>query len=87
MNFKTAQPSVSKQVFVAPSAHVIGNVTVGESSSIWYNAVLRGDVNKIFVGANSNIQDRVIVHVASKDEKYATTIGNNVTVGMLLVHH
>lgn len=86
MNFKTAQPNVTKQVFVAPSAHVIGNVFVGESSSIWYNAVLRGDVNKIFVGANSNIQDRVIVHVASKDEKYATSIGNNVTVGTFIFY-
>lgn len=83
MNYRKYQPSISKNVFVAPSAHVIGNVTLGENSSVWYNTVLRGDVNKIAIGNNSNIQDRVVVHVSSKDGATPTIIGNNVTIGRL----
>jgi len=82
MNIGNLQPVLSKNVFVAPSAHVIGNVSLGENSSVWYNAVLRGDVNKISVGANTNIQDRAVVHVTGKDlTNKPTIIGNNVTIG------
>lgn len=67
--------------FVAPSASLIGDVTVGTNSSIWYGAAIRGDVNKITIGDNSSIGDRAVVHVAKIAAEYPTVIGNNVTVG------
>ena len=60
-------PQLAPSAFVAPSASVIGDVTVGEGSSIWYNAVLRGDVNSISIGSDSNIQDAAVVHVAKSN--------------------
>lgn len=60
-------PKVPASAFVAPSASIIGNVTIGENSSVWYGCVLRGDVNEIVVGANTNIQDGTIIHVAKSN--------------------
>ena len=77
-------PQLAPSAFVAPSASVIGDVTVGEGSSIWYNAVLRGDVNSISIGSDSNIQDAAVVHVAKSNPAGAalpTRIGDRVTVG------
>ena len=75
-------PTISETAaFVAPSANVVGNVTLGPNSSVWYGATLRGDVNSITVGTNSSIGDRAIVHVAKIQGDFATTIGDNVTVG------
>merc|ERR1712205_284436 len=62
--FEEATPRING--FVAPSASVIGNVDMGASSSVWYGAVLRGDVNHIKIGENSHIGDRTVVHVASE---------------------
>ncbi|KAI8466546.1 MAG: mitochondrial NADH:ubiquinone oxidoreductase 32 kDa subunit [Monoraphidium minutum] len=72
-------------VFVAPSATVLGNVSVGAGSSIWYGATLRGDVNAITIGERTNIQDNVVIHVSrhttSTSAPRATVIGSDVTVG------
>mmetsp|Transcript_33610 Transcript_33610/g.41164 ORF Transcript_33610/g.41164 Transcript_33610/m.41164 type:complete len:287 (+) Transcript_33610:92-952(+) len=72
-------PTVSEYAsFVAPSASVIGNVSVGEKSSIWYGATIRGDTSSISIGENTNIGDRALVKIQNDT---ATSIGNNVTVG------
>ena len=57
-------PALPRAGFIAPSASVIGDVTIGEKSSVWYGAVLRGDVNSIRIGAQTNIQDNTVIHVA-----------------------
>ncbi|MEW5305888.1 MAG: hypothetical protein WDW38_010448 [Sanguina aurantia] len=77
-------PRKGTNVFIAPGANVMGDVRIGDNSSIWYNAVLRGDVNSIEIGKNTNIQDNAIVHVARHNisgTPCKTVIGNNVTVG------
>lgn len=83
-------PFAAQNAFVAPSAHIIGNVGIGSNSSVWYGAVLRGDLNAISIGDNTNIQDNAIVHVARnspKNEPRPTIIGNNVTVGHAATVH
>ncbi|GBF89259.1 gamma carbonic anhydrase, mitochondrial [Raphidocelis subcapitata] len=85
------EPTKGAGVFVAPSATVLGNVTIGKGSSIWYGATLRGDVNAITIGERTNIQDNVVIHVAkhtpASSTPRATKIGSNVTVGHgALVH-
>jgi gamma-carbonic anhydrase len=80
-------PSVG---FIAPSASVMGDVTIGENSSIWYGAVLRGDVNGIVIGRETNIQDNAVVHVAKTNvggRSMPTTIGNRVTIGHNAILH
>jgi carbonic anhydrase/acetyltransferase-like protein (isoleucine patch superfamily) len=61
--YGTTRPQIHASAFVEASAHVIGNVTLGENTSVWFNSVLRGDVNEIRVGRGTNIQDGTIVHV------------------------
>ncbi len=77
-------PVIHSSAFVAPTAVVIGDVTLGENASVWYNAVLRGDMAPITVGANSNIQDGTIVHV---DEGIPCHIGARVGVGHRAILH
>ncbi|MCX7632405.1 MAG: gamma carbonic anhydrase family protein [Turneriella sp.] len=78
-------PQIAPTAWLAPSATVIGDVTIGEHSSLWYGVVLRGDVHSIRVGDYTNIQDGTIVHVTGG--KFATSIGNRVTIGhRVLVH-
>lgn len=82
--FANKRPQLAEDIFVAPNSSMIGDVTLGKSSSVWYGAVLRGDVNSIKIGENSNIQDNVVVHVArhnAQDRALPTVIGNNVTIG------
>lgn len=77
-------PALPVKGFVAPSASVIGDVALGEKSSVWYGCVLRGDVHSIKVGASTNIQDNTIIHVAKHNvgnKAMPTTIGDRVTVG------
>lgn len=74
----------SKALFVAPDAAVIGSVELGEDSSVWYGAVLRGDTEPIRIGARSNIQDGTVVHT---DDDFPTTIGDDVTVGHNVILH
>merc|ERR1711976_452041 len=79
------KPQISaSEAFVAPSASVIGDVTMGAQSSVWYGAVVRGDVNHITIGNMSNIQDRAVVHVNRNNVSGVvapTNIGDHVTVG------
>ena len=78
-------PQLGENVFVAETAVIIGDVTMGDDCSIWYNAVLRGDVNSIKIGNKVNIQDNAMVHCTYK--KSPTTIGNNVSVGHNAIVH
>src|SRR5437764_6613148 len=70
--------------WVVPGATVIGDVVLEEESSVWYGAVLRGDINRIVIGPRSNIQDNAVVHV---DTNYPTTMGELVTVGHTAIVH
>lgn len=78
------QPMVERNVFIADGSIVIGDVELRENSSVWYNAVLRGDTSKIIVGKNSNIQDNCTVHA---DFGTPVTIGDNVTIGHNAIIH
>ena len=83
--FKHKIPRIHSSAFVAPDAMVIGDVEIGEDASIWYGAVLRGDVNFIRIGARTNIQDGTIVHVSS--EEHPTVLEEEVTVGHRVTLH
>lgn len=72
-------PQIGTGTFIAPTAAVIGDVIIGEASSVWYNAVIRGDVNKIRIGSNVSIQDGCCLHTSGGDAYIE--IGSNVTVG------
>lgn len=87
--FDGVRPKLGNEIFVAPNASVIGNVTLGNRSSVWYGATLRGDVNSIIVGDNTNLQDGVVVHVAKTalGSPAPTIIGHNVTVGHAAILH
>ena len=79
------KPVIDDTVFVAESADIVGDVKIGKNSSIWYNAVLRGDEGaSITIGENTNIQDGTVVHVGIKTN---TVIGDNVTVGHKALIH
>lgn len=84
LKFKEFYPKIDSTAWVAPSADVIGNVTIGENSSIWFGCVLRADVNKVIIGKNSNIQDLSCIHT---DTHTQTIIGDNVTVGHKVMLH
>ncbi len=79
-------PEINKDVFIAPGAKIIGNVSVGANSSIWFNCIIRGDVSSIEIGEGVNIQDGTIIHVSSNDNG-DTIIGNNVTIGHGAIIH
>jgi carbonic anhydrase/acetyltransferase-like protein (isoleucine patch superfamily) len=78
-------PQVHPTAFVDESAQVIGDVHIGEESSVWMSAVVRGDVHAIRIGRRSNIQDGTIIHVMS--HTHPTTIGDDVTIGHAAVIH
>src|SRR5215213_1275636 len=78
--FQGKSPRIHETAFVAENAVIIGDVEIGERASIWYNCVLRGDVNYIRIGAGTNIQDGTIIHV-SRGRAFPTIIEDNVTVG------
>lgn len=83
--YKGIMPKIHKSAFIAPSASVIGDVEIGEDSSIWYNCVLRGDVNDIKIGARTNIQDGTVIHVTT--DFSGTSVGDDVTVGHSAILH
>lgn len=93
MDYSHFQPSFAKDVFIAPTATVIGEVTVGAQSSLWFGCVIRGDVNAIHIGARTNIQDNSVVHVSHQrdggryQDGYQTWIGDDVTVGHMAMLH
>ena len=77
--FRNKSPRIAPSAFVAPGAVIIGDVEIGERSSVWFGCVLRGDVNFIRIGADTNIQDGTVVHVSRKAGP--TVIGSNVMIG------
>jgi gamma-carbonic anhydrase len=79
------RPTFGRDVFVADSAAVIGDVQVGDECSLWFGAVLRGDFFPIRIGARTNIQDNAVVHITS--DRAATTVGDDVTVGHAAILH
>ena len=83
--FEGKTPIVDPAAWVAPTAAVIGDVTIGPRSSIWFHCVLRGDTNFIRIGAGTNIQDGTIIHVNAGTQ--ATVIGDDVTVGHMAIIH
>ncbi|GEQ98352.1 gamma carbonic anhydrase family protein [Iodidimonas gelatinilytica] len=83
--FRGISPQLADDVYVAPGARIIGDVEIGAGSSIWFNCVLRGDVNSIRVGQGSNIQDGTVVHVSRKT--HPTHIGNDVLIGHMAMIH
>jgi carbonic anhydrase/acetyltransferase-like protein (isoleucine patch superfamily) len=89
--FKQHCPHIAKGVYVHPSATIIGQVTIDENSSVWPGAVIRGDINFIRIGKNTNIQDLSILHVnhRSKDDPEGSPliIGDNVTIGHAVILH
>lgn len=78
-------PEIDKEAYIAPSGALIGAVKVGSKSGIWFNTVLRGDVNSIKIGSNTNIQDGTVIHTSRFNGP--VEIGNNVTVGHLALIH
>ncbi|MBN9159564.1 MAG: gamma carbonic anhydrase family protein [Myxococcales bacterium 68-20] len=82
---KGVTPRIGERVYLAPNATVIGDVVIGDDSSVWFGAVLRGDVFPIRIGARTNIQDNAVVHVTGG--KAETSIGDDVTVGHLALIH
>lgn len=83
--YRDLWPTLHDSVFVAATATVIGDVAIGANSSLWFGAVVRGDVNEIRIGAGSNVQDGTIIHVTKGGR--GTYIGDGVTVGHAAVLH
>ena len=83
-SYKGFTPQLANGVFIAPSADLIGQVSLEENVNIWYQCVVRGDVNKICIGKNTNIQDLSVLHVT---EENALTIGEGVSVGHSVTLH
>ena len=94
--FNGKKPQIHPTCYVTSNATIIGDVTLGEESSVWYNAVLRGDINTIRVGSRTSLQDNCVIHVTTEDPTiigddvifghgaiaHACTIGNNVLIGI-----
>ena len=87
LKFKNKTPLIKKSVFIANGVKIIGDVTIGDDSSVWFNSVIRGDVNFVKIGRKTNIQDGSIIHVSSNGfsangkQGFPTIIGNYVTIG------
>jgi carbonic anhydrase/acetyltransferase-like protein (isoleucine patch superfamily) len=84
-SFGSERPQLADDVFIAPGAQVIGKVTIGTGSSVWFNCVLRGDVGRITVGERTNLQDGTIVHVTGG--RFDTHIGDDVLIGHGCIIH
>lgn len=82
--YEGAWPQIATSAFIAPTAVVIGNVTIGEDASVWYNATVRGDIAPITIGDRSNVQDNTVVHV---NMDAPVVIGNDVTIGHSALIH
>ena len=82
--FLSKKPTIGRKVFVADGARLVGDVTIGDGASIWFNAVLRADINRVVIGAFTNIQDGSICHVAND---HACVVGGYNTVGHNVILH
>ena len=78
------RPRLGRNVYIARGAVVLGDVTLGHDSSVWYNAVVRGDINRIVIGRGSNVQDNAVLHLA---DDYPCLLGDYVTVGHSAIVH
>lgn len=83
--YRGSYPRLGKRVFVADGAQVIGDVEIGDDSSVWFNAVVRGDIHHILIGARTNVQDGVICHVMRGE--CPCILGDQVTIGHGVVLH
>ena len=83
--YKGTSPTIPASCYVDPSAQILGDVVLGEHASVWMNAVLRGDVHSIRVGAHSNVQDCSVLH--GMKEQYGVSVGEYVTVGHSVTLH
>lgn len=96
ISFKDKSPKIARNVFIAKGAKIIGEVEIGEDSSVWFNCVVRGDVNCIKIGKRTNVQDLTTIHVWHRefnangeliDKGYPALIGDDVTIGHNCVIH
>jgi len=96
--YRGITPRIHPTAFIAPGAVIIGDVEIGAESSVWFGCVIRGDVNKVRIGARTNIQDGTVIHVASGEQPvsakskipqdgYPTLIGDDVTIGHMALLH
>ena len=83
--YRGVLPRIHSSVFLADGVRIVGDVEVGEASSIWFNAVIRGDVNRIRIGERTNVQDGALLHVSN--DSTPLTIGSNVTIGHGAIIH
>ena len=79
------KPQIGEGTFVAENATIVGDVVMGRQCSVWFTAVIRGDVNSIIIGERTNVQDGAVIHCTYK--KAATTIGNDVSIGHRAIIH
>lgn len=82
--FLRKNPTLGKNVYIAKGAVVLGDVTLGDNSSVWYNAVIRGDINRIVIGHSTNVQDNAVLHLS---DDFPCILGNYVTVGHSAIVH
>jgi len=91
LSFGGKTPRIHETAFIAPGCRIIGDVEIGADASVWYNCVIRGDVNRVVIGARSNIQDGTVIHCDSPDARYPagcpTLIGDDVLVGHMVMLH
>lgn len=96
--YRGVTPHIHPTAFIAPGAVIIGDVEIGAQSSVWFGCIIRGDVNRVRIGARTNIQDGTVIHVASGEqpasahskipaEGFPTLIGDDVTVGHMALLH
>lgn len=78
IEYKGKRPQIADNVYIAPNATVIGDVVIGEGSSVWFGAVIRGDTGPIRIGAGVSVQDNCVIHVNDRDD---TIIGNEIVIG------
>jgi carbonic anhydrase/acetyltransferase-like protein (isoleucine patch superfamily) len=83
--YKEKYPDIHQSAYIEASAQIIGDVAIGEESSVWFNAVVRGDVNHIRIGSRTNIQDASVLHVTK--DTHPLVIGDDVTVGHNVTLH
>ncbi len=79
------KPQIPNDCYVAENATIVGDVVLGSNCSVWFNAVIRGDVNSITIGNKVNIQDGAVIHCTY--QKHPTIIGNNVSIGHNAIVH